>query len=83
MENNFDPKSVDLALVRGVLEKQCGAFVEGEVVGRTRLRDEVARHLFCSVLDAERIVDTMINRGFLRKITRDNGQTGWSTSQPR
>lgn len=80
MEGRFAPESVDLAALRGALEETCGAFVEGDVVGRTRLRDEVARRLACSVLDAERIVDTMVGRGFLRRQTAGDGRTGWSTS---
>jgi len=81
MEDRFDPESVDLAALRSALEQKCGAFVEGEVVGRTRLRDEVIQELRCSVLDAERIVDTMVGRGFLRRQTAGDGRTGWSTSR--
>lgn len=81
MENRLNPETVDLAAVRAVLEQRCGPFVDGEVVGRTRLRDEVVRHLACSVLDAERVVDTMVGRGFLRKVTTPDGRTGWATSR--
>lgn len=81
MEKQFDPETVDLAAVRAVLEERCGPFVEGEVVGRTRLRDEVVRHLACSALDAERVVDTMAGRGFLRKVTTPDGRPGWATSR--
>lgn len=81
MQDRFDPESVDLAALRGSLETACGAFVEGEVVERTRLRDEVARQLACSVLEAERIVDTMVGRGFLRRQTTSDGRTGWATSK--
>ena len=40
--------------------------MEGEVVGRTVLRDAVAHHLRCSQLRAEMVVDTLIARGFIR-----------------
>jgi hypothetical protein len=79
MDPRFDPEAIDLASVRNALELGCGSFIEGEVVGRTRLRDEVARHTGSSLLDAERIVDTMIARGFLRKEHLPDGRTGWST----
>lgn len=79
MENRFDAESVDLAALRGVLEERCGAFIDGDVVARTKFRDEVLLHLECSMLDAERIVDTMVSRGFLRRRTTRDGRTGWST----
>lgn len=82
MERSFDPEAIDLASLRAQLEQRCGAFVEGEVVGRTLLRDEVARHLDCSALEAERVVDTMVGRGFLRRLTLPNGMSGWSTAAP-
>ncbi len=81
MQDRFDPESVDLAALRSALEARCGAFVEGEVVGRTALRDEVAQQVGCSVLDAERLVDTMVGRGFLRRQVTSDGRTGWATSK--
>jgi hypothetical protein len=79
MTSRFEPESVDLAALRSVLEETCGAFVDGDVVGRTRLRDAVSLHLVCSELDAERIVDTMVGRGFLWRLTTRDGRSGWST----
>ena len=79
MEPRFSPEAIDLESVRRILEQSCGSFVEGEVVGRTRLRDEVARHTGCSALEAERIIDTMVGRRFLRKERTPEGRTGWST----
>lgn len=81
MRTRFDPESVDLAALQSALERRCGTFVEGDVVGRTRLRNEVVDQLGCSVLDAERIVDTMIGRGFWRRQLTSDGQIGWTTSQ--
>jgi hypothetical protein len=75
----FAPETVDLESLRNVLEEQCGSFVEGDIVGRTRLRDEVSRHLGCSELEAERLVDTMVGRGFLERQVLTDGRTGWST----
>jgi len=83
MNRRFDPEAIDLASLRNALELGCGSFVEGEVVGRTRLRDEAARHTGCSLLDAERIIDTMIARGFLRKEHMPDGRTGWNTAAVR
>jgi hypothetical protein len=80
MAYRFDPEDVDLAALRSLLEHRCGAFVEGEVVGRTQLRDAVAQHLGCSALDAELVVDTMVGRGFLRRHEGGDGRRGWSTA---
>jgi hypothetical protein len=79
MEYRFDPEAIDLASLRDVLEDRCGSFVEGDIVGRTRLRDEVIRHLGCSELEAEQLVDTMAGRGFLERQVLSDGRTGWST----
>jgi hypothetical protein len=79
MASPFNPEAVDLASVRDFLHDRCGSFVEGDVVGRTRLRDEVSRQLGCSELEAERLVDTMVGRGFLERQVLADGRTGWST----
>lgn len=58
---------VDLAAVAAMLDGQLGGRgSEGFVRGRTVLRDAVMRHLACSALEAEELVDTMVGRGFLR-----------------
>lgn len=63
----FDPEEIDLAvLARELVAVLRESSLEGYVVGRTRLRDAVAGTLRCSQLDAERLVDTMVGRGFLR-----------------
>ena len=72
-----DPESVDLAALVVVLQRTCGSSVLGAVVGRTRLRDEITRHLECSLLMAERIVDTMIGRGFIRQQVHRDGWVHW------
>ena len=67
----FDPETVDLSALAQALERLVPAPQrEGAVVGRTALRNAVAAHLACSDAMAERIVDTMVARGFL---TWDDG----------
>lgn len=62
----LDPETVDLAAVARALDAAVPAPQrEGVVVGRTALRDATARHLGCSDAMAERLVDTMVARGFL------------------
>jgi hypothetical protein len=65
MSHVFDPEQTDLAEIAALLRHRCGPAVEGLVVGRTRLRDEVVRHLDCSQLEGEIVIDTMIGRGLL------------------
>lgn len=79
MNARLDVESIDLAVLLEVLDRRCGPLVDGEVVGRTRLRDEAALYLGCSALEAERVIDTMVGRGFLRKETAPDGRVGWST----
>lgn len=77
MAPRFDPESVDLReLVRALLRVSELSAV-GAVVGRTHLRDEVARHLGCSMLEAERLVDTMVARGFVAQRKADDGLVHW------
>lgn len=65
--SDFDPESVDLQRLSAQLTATfAGAAVRGPIVGRTAIRDLVARELSCTVLDAERLVDTLITRGFVR-----------------
>ena len=67
MAREFDPESIDLAELTRMLRERCGSSVEGSLVGRTRLRDEVVRELGCSELEGEELVDTMIGRRFIVK----------------
>ena len=73
-----DPESVDLEALKSMLRRLCGTSVAGAVIGRTRLRDEVTRHLGCSLLMAEQIVDTMIDRGFIRQQVHPDGWVYWA-----
>lgn len=59
-------EEIDLAVVTEELRRRLPDPLEGFVRGRTIARDAVATQLGCSELEAERLVDTMIGRGFLR-----------------
>lgn len=60
----FNVDEVDLADLARTIEANRGSLLRGAVVGRTQMRDLVADHLGCSVLQAEQLVDTLIGRGF-------------------
>jgi potassium-dependent mechanosensitive channel len=77
----FDPEAVDLANLASMLKEAAGRSVVGAVVGRTRLRDEVVRHLQCSQLEGEQIVDTMVARGFLLQQKTSDGQVYWTIKE--
>ena len=49
----------------------------GEIAGRSKMRDLVAAHLGCSLLEAEELVDTLIARGFARLERDPEGRVGW------
>lgn len=73
----INPESIDLLELAGVLRARCGPELPGLLVGKTRIRDEVARHLSCSDLEAETLVDTMVGRGFVVRRDQSDGVT-WS-----
>ena len=73
-----DLAAADLEELRAVLRRACGASVARAVVGRIRLRDEIRRHLGCSALVAERLVDAMIGRGFIRQQVHREGWVYWA-----
>lgn len=77
MSAGLDPESVDLLELVRCLKSRVGASVEGLVVGRTRLRDEIASHLGCSALEAELLLDTLVGRGFVREYHAPDGPVGW------
>jgi hypothetical protein len=59
-------EAMDLAELADKLERKFAvAPPTGYLVGRTVLRDAIAEDLMCSQLQAEELVDTMIERGFL------------------
>jgi hypothetical protein len=64
---SLDVENIDLAAVAAALSRLFeDSPPRGYVRGRTLLRDAVAKHLDCSIVDAERLIDTMVGRGFLR-----------------
>ncbi len=63
----FEPEEVDLEDLAVRLGQAFGEVPPvGYLPGRTALRDAVASQLGCSQLQAEEVVDTMVERGFLR-----------------
>lgn len=63
----IEVEEVDLAQVAAMLRERFeGSPPVGYVPGRTALRDAVSERLGCSSAEAERLVDTMASRGFLR-----------------
>lgn len=60
-------EQVDLAaVVRALHERFGGTLDEDYLDGRTLIRDALARHLDCSELEAEELVDTLESREYLR-----------------
>jgi hypothetical protein len=78
MTADLDPEAIDLAVLTSVLCRVCGTSVAGAVMGRTRLRDEVGRHLGCSQMMSEMLVDTMIAQGFIRQEVHPDGWVYWA-----
>jgi hypothetical protein len=63
----IDMEQVDQeALLRFLAATFQNAAPEGDVVGRTQLRDAVAARLGCSQLQAEELVDTLVLLGRLQ-----------------
>lgn len=73
----IDMEAVDLADLAHSLAAALGGRVEGAVIGRTQLRDEVLRILGCSQLEGEQVVDTMVGRGFLKAEQLPDGRETW------
>jgi hypothetical protein len=60
-------EEIDLAeLIASLRRRFAGAPLVGYLDGRTALRDAVAAELCSSDLEAEEIVDTLVERGFVR-----------------
>lgn len=75
--STLDVERVDLANLIEMLRSRAEAAFVGAVVGRTNMRDAVAEHLGCSVLEAEHLVDTMVARGLLRLEPLPDGREVW------
>ena len=64
-----DIEHVDIAaLLHFLADAFRGAPPEGDVVGRSKLRDAVAAQLSCSQLQAEQLVDTLVLRRCLELV---------------
>ncbi len=74
----MDLDSIDLATIGSHLRDVYGSRVEGAIVGRTLLRDEVAQLCGLSLLQAEELIDTMIMRGLITEESRADGWNGWA-----
>ena len=78
----LDVEQVDLAqLVAAIRTRVESPLLAGSVVGRTYMRDVVADHLGCSALEAERLVDTMVSRGFVHLERDVDGRETWRLSR--
>ncbi len=73
----LDVEAVDLEQLVDVVHGTTEAPLSGAIVGRSLLRDIVAAHLECSMLEAEELVDTMVSRGFARLERDDEGREVW------
>lgn len=71
---------VDLATLVEVIRARGEAAFVGAVVGRTNMRDDVAAHLGCSLLETEQLVDTMVARGLVRLERQPDGREVWRPS---
>lgn len=72
----LDVEQVDLAELLSLLRAH-HTELAGELTGRSKMRDLVAGHLGCSLLEAEVLVDTLIARGFARLVRDPEGRVGW------
>lgn len=70
-------EGIDLAQLVETVRARVGSVVLGAVVGRTQIRDLIAEHLGCSLLQAEELVDTMIGRGLVRLEREGDGREVW------
>ncbi len=73
----LDVEAVDLGVLVDIVHESTEAPLAGALVGRSLLRDIVADHLECSMLEAEELVDTMVSRGFARLERDDEGREVW------
>jgi hypothetical protein len=73
----LDIEAVDLEDLVDVVRDTTEAPLAGAIVGRSLLRDIVADHLECSMLEAEELVDTMVSRGIARLERDDEGREVW------
>lgn len=73
----LDLEEIDLEKLAEVVKRRAEGPLVGAITGRSIVRDIVAAHLGCSLLQAEQLVDTMIARGFARLERDDEGRQFW------
>jgi hypothetical protein len=73
----LDVEAIDLGQLVDLVHDVTEAPLAGEVVGRSLLRDIVADHLECSLLEAEELVDTMVAQGYARLERDQEGREVW------
>lgn len=71
----LDVEAIDLSAVAGTLRMRLSEAIPDALEGRTLMRDVVAEHLGASLLEAEEIVDTLVDRGFVRLAATWRGAT--------
>lgn len=78
----LDLEQVDLAELRDLLlghEPE----LAGDLDGLTQMRDLVAAHLECSLLQAEELVETLVAQGYAQLQRDPEGREGWRISHRR
>ena len=80
---SLDVEEVDLATLVDLIRARVGDQVDGAVLGRTRMRDAAQDALGCSLLEAERIVDTIVLRGLVRLERDPLGHATWKLNRRR
>lgn len=79
----LDIEAVDLKeLCDTVRDAMDASPLAGEVVGRSQVRDVIAAHLGCSILEAEELADTLVARGWARLELDDDGRPVWRLEPP-
>ena len=73
----LDVEEIDLEKLAEVVKRRSEGPLFGAITGRSIVRDIVAAHLGCSLLEAEQLVDTMVARGFARLERDDEGRQLW------
>lgn len=74
---HLDVEEIDLEKLADAVKRRSEGQLFGSISGRSIVRDIVAAHLGCSLLEAEQLVDTMISRGFARLERDDEGRQFW------
>jgi len=77
----LDVEEIDLARLAEAVGRCAEGPLEGAIVGRSIVRDIVANHLGCSMLEAEQLVDTLIARGFARLERDSEGRELWRVTR--